>query len=315
MRERWQRSVPVISPDETEITALVRTALPAARVTGFAHAEGGLANTNIRVDLADAPGRVLLRLYQRDASQAGKEKAIAERVGHAVPIPRFLHLGETTSGVTFAVLEWIEGAPLSSALEHAGRDATSALGIKTGTCLAHIHAFTFPHKGFLDADFTVPKGEAFDHDFMVGYLRDALLKGAGARFIDRDLATAVIAYAEQNREAVWPGPPRLIHCDFNGANILVRDGEIAAVLDWEFAFSGTPAIDFGNLIRNHPDRAFQDAVARGYAEAGGVIPDDWRKLARLVDMTAWADFLQRPEVDPVLAEDARRCLAETIAED
>ncbi len=36
------------------------------------------------------------------------------------------------------------------------------------------------------------------------------------------------------------GPHCLVHSDFNGTNILVRDGRITGVLDWEFAFAGPP---------------------------------------------------------------------------
>jgi hypothetical protein len=55
---------------------------------------------------------------------------------------------------------------------------------------------------------------------------------------------------------------------------------IAAVVDWEFAFSsGSPFIDLGNLLRpplgDLP--GFEEAVADGYRAAGRVLPDDWRR--------------------------------------
>src|SRR5258708_35836836 len=37
--------------------------------------------------------------------------------------------------------------------------------------------------------------------------------------------------------------------DYKPWNALVRDGQIAAVLDWEFAFAGAPLNDIGNFLR------------------------------------------------------------------
>jgi aminoglycoside/choline kinase family phosphotransferase len=45
------------------------------------------------------------------------------------------------------------------------------------------------------------------------------------------------------------GVRQLVHADFNPKNILVRGASVAAVLDWEFAFSGTPLFDVGNMLR------------------------------------------------------------------
>ncbi len=45
----------------------------------------------------------------------------------------------------------------------------------------------------------------------------------------------------------------LLHGDFNKRNTLLRcvNGRwsVPAILDWEFAVSGTPPMDFGNFLR------------------------------------------------------------------
>jgi len=88
----------------------------------------------------------------------------------------------------------------------------------------------------------------------------------------------------------------------------------SAVLDWEFAFSGSPAVDFGNLLRPPlgQGREFTAALAAAYLEAGGWLPPDWQAIARLADLYAWVDFLSRPAASPALVEDARRMIRETI---
>jgi aminoglycoside phosphotransferase (APT) family kinase protein len=47
--------------------------------------------------------------------------------------------------------------------------------------------------------------------------------------------------------------PCLVHNDFGNRNILVRQENgkwgVAAILDWEFAFSGSPLLDVGHFLR------------------------------------------------------------------
>ncbi|MGQ3028836.1 MAG: phosphotransferase family protein, partial [Ferrovibrionaceae bacterium] len=86
------------------------------------------------------------------------------------------------------------------------------------------------------------------------------------------------------------------------------------VLDWEFAFAGSPFFDFGNILRpplgDLPGVAA--AIATGYREAGGRLPDDWPALSRLVDLLSWADFLNRPVVDAALVADARAMIVRAL---
>lgn len=51
-----------------------------------------------------------------------------------------------------------------------------------------------------------------------------------------------------------PGPPAratLVHGDYRPANILVVDGRLSAVLDWEFAHVGDPAEDLGWYLTSY----------------------------------------------------------------
>lgn len=313
MRQRWTRPIPALTVELEDAQRIIERAIHGARVTAVAPIEGGLANTNVKVSLDRAPSTVLLRLYQRDPTVAERERAIAERLQGSVPVPQFLYLGDDGEQ-RVAILDWVYGARLEIALEGADDRQIAKWGTEVGGVLARVHAITFEQNGFLDGALKVAAPLTVDPEFLVGFLRGSFIEGGGARFVSRDLADAAIAYVRRNRHLEWGGPPRLIHCDYNGSNIMVRDGGIAAVIDWEFAFVGAPSIDFGNLMRNHPDARFQDAVAKGYRDAGGELPEQWQKLARIADLTSWADFLHRPLVDPVLVQDALATIRQTIAD-
>ncbi len=58
------------------------------------------------------------------------------------------------------------------------------------------------------------------------------------------------------------------HLDLHGANILTRDGRLAAILDWGDLAAGDPATDLGQTLAMVGRRAFKD-VLKGYSETRG----------------------------------------------
>jgi len=317
MRERWTRTTPVLLVGRQEAAEMIGPALGPVRIRGIEAMTGGHSNTNLHVELEQAPYAVVLRLYQRDPAQARKEAALSALVASTVPVPRYLHLGERASnGQTFAVVEWVQGETLAAMAKSANDDELAAMGHAVGAVLAAIHAHTFEQPGLLDGDLKVipfPGGSS-----LTSYLETSFQGLAGER-IGRPLADAVIALARRNegRQDVWNQPARLTHFDFGGTNIVMRDAQaVSGVVDWEFAASAAPSADFGNLLRPPLGKsaAFVRGVESGYRSAGGQLPDDWLELTRLADMGAWAEFLTRPKVNPQVIDDARKILREMTGE-
>ena len=92
--------------------------------------------------------------------------------------------------------------------------------------------------------------------------------------------------------------------------------EAAVVLDWEFAFSGPPAAGFGSLLRPSPGAAegFAGPVCEGYRQTVRTLPSDWRRIARIADLLAWAEILSRPHAAATLIGDARGIVRTAIAD-
>ena len=323
MRDGWTRGTPVLALDAAAAEALITPAFPGARVTEVLPIEGGLANTNLKLTLAGRDSPLLLRLYQRDPAQARKEAALHRRLAGSVPAPTILHAADDNAVTRgpYAVIEWIDGVHLGRIVPTLTSDSRQDLGRDIGRVLAAIHDMTFPTAGFLDADLQVAQPLDAGKGGLVGFLRLCLVDGRGGERLGPELTQATLAFAERDgpRLEAWTKPPRLTHADFNGSNVLVRETgagwRVAAVLDWEFAFAGAPFFDFGNLLRPPLGDldGFADAVADGYRRAGAHMPSDWRELARIGDLTAWADFLNRADATPALIADARRMIATTVS--
>lgn len=317
MRQTWERQSATLELTRTEVSALVSAAYPDRRLQHHNVISGGLSNTNICLTFADHPAPVLLRIYVRDPAQAAKEWALLARLAPVVPVPRVQHAVPAGNLLAhpYAFMDWIEGERLETVLEE--KLETSALQQmmhEVGGALARIHTLRFDAAGFLDSDLKVVTPISVGSAGLLDYLGTQL--GAASRGRERlgaSLADRVLDFAAREGGLLdtWREAPSLTHGDFGGSNILMRLGDqgwsVAGIVDWEFAFSGSPFFDLGNLLRP-PLGARSDAaeaVEAGYKGAGGDLPAEWRHMAQLVELISWAEFLSRPNLGSHLTADAR----------
>jgi len=110
----------------------------------------------------------------------------------------------------------------------------------------------------------------------------------------------------------------LVHGDFGKRNVLVRQAKgrwgVAAVLDWEFAVSSAPITDLANFLRY--ERASRPSAepsfSNGYLEAGGTLPDGWRRLSRVVDLVALCEMLTRDSLPDDVAVELAELVRATV---
>ncbi|WP_248582067.1 phosphotransferase [Nocardioides sp. InS609-2] len=105
----------------------------------------------------------------------------------------------------------------------------------------------------------------------------------------------------------------LVHSDFNSKNLIV-DPEtltVTALLDWEFAHSGHPCTDLGNVLRFERHPAWVEAVVTAYVDRHGGDPAETVELAHSADMWALVGLAARRGANPVAdrAHDLLRAIA------
>lgn len=63
------------------------------------------------------------------------------------------------------------------------------------------------------------------------------------------------------------------------------------MLDWEFAFSGSPLIDMGHFLRFEDERwlLVEPEFSGGFLRSGGALPESWRTLSRIADLVSIND--------------------------
>jgi len=177
--------------------------------------------------IARRHGEADLKRNPHIAADEFKLLQLLHSVGVAAPRPyHFDQSGEIFS-TPYIVIEYIEGQP-----EFAPADLPDFI-LQFATHLCRIHKVDaskldlsfLPQQAQILTDRLRARPENVDDSLDEGRIRDAL-------------------------ETVWPIPqrntPALLHGDFWPGNLLWRDGELAAIIDWEDAALGDPLADVAN---------------------------------------------------------------------
>ncbi len=303
---RWTRPGPRRTLPPDILDRMVHAAFPRCRVSEVEPLGDGLRNASFKLRLDGKPEPVVLRIYEHDASLCRKEVDLLRLVGGSVPVPEVIHA--EPCGLEdlppFTLARYVEGISFRDLKGSGDTDAIAEAAYSAGETLAAIGRATFARPGWLGPGpaVTAPLLEGLDPT---------------PRFVDLCLASIDLErrmpadLGDRTRGLVWSWAPqlaclddqaRLVHGDFNGRNLLVRclagRWSVAAVLDWEFAVSGSPLGDLGNFLRY--ERASRPLAephfSAGYLHAGGALPRDWRRLARVLDIAAICESLTRHQL-------------------
>jgi len=310
---RWFRSAPRRALDASALARIVETAFPLRRLLEIQPLADGLRNANFKLRIESETEWVVLRLYEHDASLCHKEIDVMRLVGRSVPTPEVLYaeargLDEIPP---FILMRYVEGVSFHQLKRSGDRDAITHAAYAAGETLAAINHFAFPGAGWLGPGPAVIAPLPGGPDPAPRSVDRCLASSNLQRRMPADVRDRIQAlmWSRAAQLAALGNETRLVHGDFNRRNLLLRceagRWSVAAVLDWEFAVSGSPLADLGNFLRY--ERASQPLAephfSNGYLRAGGALPEDWRNLARLIGLAAMCESLTRDELpDDVVSE-------------
>ena len=247
------------------------------------------------------------------------EAAVMAAAARRVPVPRVLRtLPETAAARAVMVLEHVGGRPLSAVT-----GGTRELGADVGRVLATIGGITFDRPGFFADPTLAVDDEPPWSEQLPGFVAGCMEKVPGDRLSAATRAEWVrLCATHAPRLAAIDGHARLVHSDANPKNLLVDAGatRVVSVLDWEFAYSGSPYADAANMLRfgatlTPAFRAGFVAGFTGHQPADLPLAENWRYLGRLLDMFALSELVTRPDDNPVAhqaADVVRQWLADGI---
>jgi fructokinase len=307
-----------------EILLAAASQLSSSPLRNSAVLSGGFSTTNILLEFADDDRCVLRASPQHERLKTEADLLdYLSREAPEIPVPKVLwRASEHFPGELGAfAMTYIDGHLLANIED----------GLSTATCrdiceqlalaAARIHALRFPQCGLLGPGTKVMEPFASYAAGTVGFLQSCLDNAnlqcrLGAERCRR-LHHSLTHRSDLHEPSVTH---QLCHSDFNQKNFLVRRNangrhQLAAVLDWEFAFSGSSVIDIGNLLRfEHESPAVESSwFADAYRAAGGHLDKAWREQAFFADLLAQCAFLINPEELPNTFRTAIGVIDRTLA--
>jgi aminoglycoside phosphotransferase (APT) family kinase protein len=298
------------SAPEVQIDRIIKIAFPNRTIRSIAPLTGGLINRNFKIEFAETDIPIVLRLYRDGPEVCRKEVAIHNLIGSEVPVPRVLHAEpEGLQGSRpFIITEYVDGITFQQLKRTNNLEAINQAAHSVGKTLATIGRFEFDKPGRLVVGKSgrLEVGTSFvEGDDQIPRLLDSFLSSpncerrAGSQLIDR---IHQFVWARSDQLLTLNGQRRLVHSDFGNRNILVREENgkwvVAAVVDWEFGFSGSSLLDVGNFLRyelrSRPLR--EPHFSRAFLEHGGQLPENWQKVVRIVDLIGLVELLTHEEL-------------------
>ena len=319
---RWLRNEPRRTLPAHLVGRMVQTVFPRSHVIDMEPLADGWRNANFKLRLDSTPESIVLRVYEHDASLCQKEIDLIRLIGGSVPVPEVIHAeAQGLEDISpFMLMRYVEGISFRELTRSGDTNAIAQAAHSAGETLASIGRTTFSKPGWLAPG---PK------------VAGPLLEGADPmpRFLDLCLASIQLRQRMQAdlrdclQALVWSsaqqlgdldGKTCLVHGDFGKRNLLVRSVRgrwvVVAVLDWEFAISGSPLADLGHFLRY--ERASRPLAephfSDGYLYAGGRLPQDWRRLSRLVELTALCESLTHDQLPSTVVAELLELVRATV---
>jgi aminoglycoside phosphotransferase (APT) family kinase protein len=292
-----------------EILLEATTQISASPLRNSAVLSGGFSTTNILLEFVDSD-RCVLRL----SSQHERLKMEADLLDYLsretteVPVPKVLwRATEQFPGAVGAfAMTYIDGHLLASIEDGLSTAACRDICEQLAVVAAGIHKLRFTQCGLLGSGPKVTEVFASYASGTVGFMQSCLDNANLQRRTGADRCQRLHHCLTHRPDLHEPSMThQLCHSDFNQKNFLVRRNpngrhQLTAVLDWEFAFSGSSVIDIGNLLRfEHESPAVESSwFADAYRAAGGHLDKSWREQALFADLLAQCAFLIDPEELP-----------------
>ncbi len=269
-----------------------------------------------RTFLSEVAGeRSVVRIYPpgdaRGPQAPDVDAAVLRLVRGLLPVPDVLDVRSAGAGSGrpgLLVTSWMPGERGDVVASRLDGSGWGRFGRSMGHAAATLAAMPMLRPGrFADADLglaALPEGDLVE--WVGAHLRD---------WTDADRAR-LVAVAERAQD-VLDGLDRtcVVHSDLNPKNVLVDPVslELTAIVDWEFAHSGHPWTDVGNLLRFERHPAYVEGVLHAWTAAHGGRPDALLDGARAADLRALGDLASRAGTNPVADRAAvlLRAIAET----
>jgi aminoglycoside phosphotransferase (APT) family kinase protein len=323
MKAGWERTNEWILPDICAVRKMLEPFFGEEKVECIEMLSGGLNNSNIMVT-SSFNEKYVLRIYNKGNKSMMIECKIARLLSGKVPVAQVLYSDSSCSlfQFPFLLMKWVRGEQLSQMIYRENANEIWSAGGAAGAALAEIHKMKLPDSGFFDDQLNIREHVQINAASFMLFMEEFYRKGNVTKHLGENVCRKILTFSQEHAYLLDDLGEQccLVHSDYNPLNILVEEKggiiRISAILDWEYAFSGSPLMDIGNMLR------YEDITATSmfmpfilsYQENGGDLPDKWLQKAKLLDLIALFDLSDQEECGTVRVADIKRLILKTMDE-
>jgi fructokinase len=320
MEETWERRCNLLNLDMPAIKRLLDPAFSGRPLLDARIITGGKCSTNYRISLVGYQQPVLLRIYRRDPEVCAQETCLLHLLQDRIPVSTVIYScpDPAAYGWAYAIHSWMDGVSMDTVSRL--NDDYLPVADQLGRILAVLNSITFPSAGFFGPNLQISAPFENIVDAYLSHMEECLFHRQAGINLGESYARHLWKAVETNRSCLddLKFCRSLVHADFKPSNILLhnQDGtwNAAALLDWEFAHSGTSISDIGQLFRREKQYppSFQIRFIQSYVEHGGFLPPDWKRMSKLLDLVHLCDLIDTASERSNVIADVRELIINSV---
>lgn len=316
MEYDWERTFPFLEIDKSIVSKLFEGVLEEKNIINITPINEGCRTTNYIVETNESQKRYVLKIFFLTEQNYKKEIKLLSKLNEneTIHVPKIYKVSndEIIQNKEYAIYEYIEGKTMGQAINE-GYVVEENFVREVAVSLAQIHSYKFQKIGFLDENLNIRE----ELPPLISWYKNFMGERAQTR-LGKNIIQKIKNIVKENKKilAQLDKDIRLVHGDFQGTNILIKDNnKLAGILDWEFVMAGHPLADIGQFFRYEEYfnkdliRVFEDEYNKNSSYK---LIDDWYKVSKLRDLVNLIQLINGKEELPNKYENIKTIIINII---
>lgn len=293
METGWERTLPFLKVNRKIVEELFKGVLEKNQIKEISIIDEGCRTTNYIVE-SIFNKKYILKIFYEKSDSYKKEIKLFKELSGKIPVSYIYKFSraEFLEKREYIIYNYLEGQSLSSYIQR-GNKIDSELAKQAACILSSIHKNRYNKIGFLNENLIIKQELPPITEWYKMFMGKNAVRKLGENLKEKILH---IVNQKKGRLIELKNSASLIHGDFQGTNILVKDNNISGILDWEFSMAGYPIADIGQFFRY--DNCFDNDLLQIFKceynkHSHYKLEEDWYKLAKLIDLVNLIQLLDK----------------------
>ncbi|WP_297427816.1 aminoglycoside phosphotransferase family protein [Clostridium sp.] len=315
MEYGWERTFPFLEIDNTIASELFGEILEDKYITNISRINEGCRTTNYLIETNGTDKKYILKIFFSSEQNYRREIKLLNQLkeNHIKNIPTIYKVSTHNSieNKEYAIYEYVEGKSIGKAISD-GYVFDESLIIDIAKFLAQLHSYKFKKAGFLNENLEIKEKLPPLISWYEMFMGDKAKQRLGKKIVNQ-----INEIVNQNKRVFeeLDNDIRLVHGDFQGTNILIRNNKLCGVIDWEFVMAGHPLADIGQFFRY--EEYFNKDLIQIFKEeynknSSYKLGDNWYKISKLRDLANLIQLINGYEDMPNKYSNIKKILINNI---